>query len=69
VRSVNLSCSTAAACAPIAGMSRALAKPGIGAFAKIEIETGLVFGGDIALRESPRILPDFTAEFSGPVRS
>jgi hypothetical protein len=36
-------------------MSRALAKPGIGAFARIEIETGLVFGGDIALRESPLI--------------
>src|SRR4029079_16329198 len=55
VRSVNLSCSTAAACAPIAGMSRALAKPGMGAFARIEIETGLVFSGGIALRDSPRI--------------
>ena len=67
--SVNLSCRTAAACAPIAGMSWVLAKPGIGAFAMIEIETGAMFGGDIALRESPQILPDFTADFSGPVRS
>jgi hypothetical protein len=36
-------------------MSRVLAKPGIGAFVKIEIETGLVFGEGIALRESPRV--------------
>jgi hypothetical protein len=52
-------------------MGRALAKPGIGACARIAIDTGPVFGEGItiALRESPRILPDFTAEFSGPVRS
>jgi len=37
--------------------------------AMIEIETGAMFGGDIVLRESPQILPDFTADFSGPVRS
>ena len=57
VRSVNLSCRTAAACAPIAGMSRVLAKPGIGAFARITIDTGLVFDGGMTtvLRESPRI--------------
>src|SRR6187397_1354934 len=57
VRSVNLSCRTAAACAPIAGMSRVLAKPGIGALARITIDTGLVFDGGMTtvLRESPRI--------------
>src|SRR6185295_10847248 len=56
-RSVNRSCRTAAACAPMAGMRRVLAKPGIGAFARIAIDTRLLFGGDIAiaLRESPRI--------------
>jgi hypothetical protein len=37
-------------------MSRVLAKPGIGAFARITIDTGLVFDGGmtVVLRESPR---------------
>src|SRR5262245_57326860 len=48
-RSVRRSCRTAAAWAPIVGMSRVLAKPGIGAFAMIAIVTGLVFGGDLAI--------------------
>jgi hypothetical protein len=38
-------------------MSRVLAKPGIGAFARITIDTGLVFDGGMTtvLRESHRI--------------
>src|SRR5262245_48904926 len=51
VRSVRRSCRTAAAWTPIVGMSRVLAKPGIGAFAKIAIDT--VFGRAIAC--APRI--------------
>src|SRR5689334_19278477 len=53
VRSVSRSCRTAAACAPIVGMSRVLAWPGIGAFARIAIETGLLVdrGVAIALRK------------------
>ena len=39
-RSVSRSCSTAAACAPIDGISRVLAEPGIGAFAMMAMATG-----------------------------
>src|SRR5262245_65950060 len=48
-RSVRRSCSTAAACAPIAGIRRVLASPGIGAFARIAMETRLLLGGGIAV--------------------
>src|SRR5262249_20117503 len=48
-RSVRRSCSTAAACAPIAGIRRVLASPGVGAFARIAMETGLLLGGGIAI--------------------
>src|SRR5262245_30210048 len=49
MRSVRRSCRTAAAWTPIVGMSRVLAKPGIGASARIVVDTGLVFGGDVAM--------------------
>src|SRR5207249_4797656 len=48
-RSVRRSCSTAAACAPIVGMRRVLANPGIGAFARIAMETRLLLGEGIAI--------------------
>jgi len=56
-RSVSRSCSTAAAGAPIVGIRRVLASPGIGAFARIAMETGLLLGGGIAVasRELRRI--------------
>src|SRR5579885_3084474 len=44
VRSVSLSCSTAAAWAPLAGMSRVLAKPGIGAFARMAMSGVIAIG-------------------------
>src|SRR5262245_2547356 len=54
-RSVRRSCNTAAACAPIAGIRRVLASPGIGAFARTAIETKLLFGGGMAvLSRKPR---------------
>src|SRR5262245_26144288 len=48
-RSVRRSCSTAAACAPIVGMSRVLASPGIGAFARIAMATELLLRGGITI--------------------
>src|SRR6185437_744571 len=44
VCSVSRSCKTAAACAPIAGISRVLAKPTTGALAKIAMLTVIAVG-------------------------
>src|SRR5690348_1100194 len=52
-RAVSRSCSTAAACAPIAGIRRVLAKPGIGALARIATS---MFRG-IAVRARERVGP------------
>src|SRR5689334_12283955 len=57
VRSVKRSCRTAAACAPIVGISRVLAKPGIGAVARIAIDTELG-DGDVAMTLSFQIGAD-----------
>src|SRR5262245_58918288 len=56
-RSIRRSCSTAAACAPIVEMSRVLASPGIGAFARIAMAAELLLDGGITImsRKSRRV--------------
>ncbi len=65
-RSVSRSWSTAAACAPIVGIRRVLTAPGIGAFARIAIETGLSVGIAVLAREPRRIGTEEISQAQSP---
>src|SRR5664280_88335 len=66
VRSVNRSCNTAAAWAPIDGIRRVFVRPGIGAFARMATATELALGIAVGSRQLRRIGAEEKAQAQPP---